>query len=100
LGSAIDGTLAPKSRRRSHSHIVWNGANNPTTDGQYATTGTFTPAATGALTVNLDDSWTGQSESTGIRLNAFELAEVPEPSTFALATFGLLGLLGFGRRRT
>ena len=27
------------------------------------------------------------------------VAAVPEPSTFALAAFGLLGLIGFGRRR-
>jgi len=32
-------------------------------------------------------------------LNGFQLTQVPEPSTFALAAFGLLGLIGFGRRR-
>jgi len=28
-----------------------------------------------------------------------DVTAVPEPSTFALAAFGLLGLLGWGRRR-
>jgi len=28
-----------------------------------------------------------------------QLSTIPEPSTLALATLGLLGLIGFGRRR-
>lgn len=41
----------------------------------------------------------GSSGDINYIANAFTLKVVPEPSTFALAAIGLLGLLGWGRRR-
>jgi hypothetical protein len=74
----------------------------PTSNGQYASTGTFTSNGAGVLTVSMTDAYSGATQSTGIRLNAFELSSVnvvPEPSTAVLAALGLLGLMGTRRRR-
>ena len=76
--------------------ILWTGGSNPTTDGQYATTGTFTSDGTGVLTIDLEDNWIGATDSTGIRLNGFELDAIPEPSAAALLALSGLALL---RRR-
>jgi len=61
-------------------------------DGQYAI-GTFTADAA-TQTLAMDPQGFGNSS-----FNAYQIRLIPEPSTFALAALGLLGLIGFGRRR-
>lgn len=79
--------------------LLWTGGSNPTTDGQYATTGTFTSDGSGVLTIDLSDSWTGATDTTGIRLNAFELDVIPEPSSGILLGLGGLAMLMRRRRK-
>jgi hypothetical protein len=52
--------------------------------------------ADGTNVITFDDA-VGSNDGLYTGLTLHEV--VPEPSTFALATFGLLGLIGFGRRR-
>jgi len=78
---------------QTHQVIDFDGVNLvPTAYGRYTP-----PAGVVANRVTITDTDDG---------NPLGLAEVraigqvvPEPSTFALAAFGLLGLIGFGRRR-
>jgi len=58
-------------------------------------TGSFTWSGTNENYIALYSNYTTH---TAIQDN-FEVSAVPEPSTFALAAFGLLGLLAFRRRR-
>ncbi len=55
----------------------------PTMDHQYSTTGTFSSDGTGVLTIEMVDTYTDATESTGIRLNAFVIGN-PADSSFAI----------------
>jgi len=45
------------------------------------------------------DGTNGSADVSGAASASFTLSAVPEPSTFVLTTLGLLGVLGFARRR-
>jgi hypothetical protein len=55
------------------------------------------PDGTGTIAFTLDT--TAAQDDVALALNFGEITLVPEPSTLVLATVGLFGLLGFGRRR-
>jgi len=59
------------------------------------------PGADGNIVVTMspEDVGLGGADRNLAYIMAMRLEEVPEPSTLALAAFGLLGLIGFGRRR-
>jgi hypothetical protein len=68
---------------------------NPTTDGQYSATQTYTSNASGVLALTLSDFYTNNQDTggTGMRLNAFAISTAPEPASVTILVLGGAGLL-------
>jgi len=79
-----------------HTGLQTTGINtNPTNPTSITTVETsFLVSGGNAVTLTFDPTSSGHAG-----VNAFELSLIPEPSAFALAALGLLGLLAWGRRR-
>ncbi len=82
----------------ANGSITYVGGVAPTTNSQYSATNYYISDGTGKLTLTVSDSYSGSSERSGVRLNAFELADVPEPGSMALAAFGV-AVIALVRRR-
>jgi hypothetical protein len=83
--------------------IVWTDAAPPATNNQYSNTQAFLSDGSGHLTFLVSDTYNFNTDSrSGVRLNAFILAPVPEPGSVVLVGGGvvLLGLLWRKRRAT
>jgi hypothetical protein len=55
------------------------------------------PDGTGVIEISIDA--VAPDSNGALALNFGQIIEVPEPSTFALSVFGLVSLIGLGRRR-
>jgi len=72
--------------------ITWSDSARPTTNNQYSATEQFTSSATGTLTFQVADFYTGNSDSrSGVRLNALILDNAPEPGTLGMIALAFAG---------
>jgi hypothetical protein len=90
----------------SHEGVEWDGFNIANPDGQLIIGGHAENAGSRAFSGLLDDValFAGIVDEADIQAFAAGTASpggqpIPEPSTLVLAALGMLGLLGFGRRR-
>lgn len=74
--------------------FTWTDSAPPTANGQYSVTQAFVSDATGSLHFLMNDSYVNNFDSrSGVRLNALEISNVPEPATLLLFAAGLAGIV-------
>ena len=57
--------------------LAWIGGVDPTSNTAYTVSGVFKASASGTVTVSLTDTFSGATDTTGIRLNAIEIKAEP-----------------------
>ena len=92
-GYVVLGALLGASSPATETNATETASEASETSGTVATT---SPASAGGDVASGGEDWLG---GTGSKAEGAAAAAVPEPSTFVLLGVGLLGLLGYARRR-